>query len=79
MIKFSTTAGSTTHIVKPGDPKFTFSHDGITLSRRAGIEIDNHCPNEHRYIIQQCIEQGWIKPFAVLKDHEYMWDTLHHG
>ena len=69
MIKFGATSDSTTHIVKPGDPEFTFSPDGITLSRRAGIEIDNRCPNEYRYVIQQCVEQGWITPFEIGRAH----------
>lgn len=62
-------------IIKQGDPGFSFS-SGVTFCNRAGLEISNTCPNEHRWIIQQCIEHGWIKPFAVMKESEYMWVSL---
>lgn len=58
-----------------GDPGFQL-RDGIMTTGRASIEISTRCPNEHKWIIQQCIENGWIKPVASVYDHELAWDTL---
>ena len=45
---------------------------------RAVLELDAKCPNEYRWIIQQCLEQGWIQPVAYVprSDPTLMWDTL---
>ncbi len=57
--------------IKSGDPKFTIV-SGITLAHRAGFEISDRCPNEYMWIIQKCIENGWIKPVAYMTDREMM-------
>ena len=71
-----TTSKTKIKLIKSGDPDFTFSTDGITVTRRAGIEIDPKCPMGYRELLIQAVSRGWIKPFAVMKDNELMWDKL---
>ena len=61
--------------LRPGDAGFNIK-DGLRLASRASLEITKNCPGEHKWIIQQCIENGWIKPVAHVYDHELVWDTL---
>ena len=61
--------------VKPGDAGFVID-DGLMVSQRAGFEINQQCPNEYKCIIQECINRGWLKPIAVVYDHELSWDSL---
>ena len=62
--------------LRQSDPDFTFSPNGITLVSRAAIEISHQCPGEHKWIIQQCIENGWIRPVAYMRDTEYTMELL---
>ena len=62
--------------LRQSDPDFTFSPNGITLVSRAAIEISQQCPGEHKWIIQQCIENGWIRPVAYMRDTEYTMELL---
>jgi hypothetical protein len=73
MIKIST--GRFYKTLRPGDADFTFNN-GIVVVPRAGLEITKNCPGEHKWIIQQCIENGWIKPVAHMRDTEYTWEVL---
>ena len=61
--------------VKPGDSNWYITGE-ITITPRAGFEISMHCPNSYREVIEQCVNNGWLKPVAYMKDSEYMWETL---
>lgn len=62
-------------IVKNDDPMFYIKGD-ITMSPRAGFEILMSCPREYRLILADCIDKGWIKPVAYMRDDEYVWESL---
>jgi hypothetical protein len=61
--------------LRPGDPDFTMS-DGIKLVPRAGFEFGKGCPVSHQLTIVECINNGWLKPIAYMKDSEYTWELL---
>jgi hypothetical protein len=73
MIKIS---NSRYKALRASDPDFTFSPDGITLVSRAAIEISDQCPREYKLIIAECIDRGWLKPVAHMRDTEYTWELL---
>ena len=50
--------------------------DGRMVYPRAGFEISCRCPEDYKFVIEQCIEHGWIKPVAYMKEEEFMWETL---
>ena len=62
--------------LKSKDQDFTFSPDGITLVSRAAIEISQRCPENYRDLILECINHGWVKPVAYMKESEYIWEKL---
>lgn len=66
---------SRVRLLRSGDPGFNIV-DGITLNPRAGFEISLQCPREYRLIIQNCIDNGWLKPVACVVDYEQTMDTL---
>jgi len=74
MIKIS--AGRPHKTLRQSDPDFTFSPDGLKLVPRAGFEINNHCPREYRLIIAECINNGWLRPVAHMRDTEYTMELL---
>jgi hypothetical protein len=61
--------------LKAGDPNWHI-HNGLTITPRAGFEISNQCPREYRLILADCIDRGWLKPVAYMRDDEYMWEEL---
>jgi hypothetical protein len=61
--------------VKPGDPDFVIT-DGFILSSRAEFQISEDCPGAYMSIIQKCVQEGWLKPIAHMRDSELMWGTL---
>jgi hypothetical protein len=74
MIKIS--AGRPHKTLRSTDDDFTFCPDGIRIVPRASFEISNSCPREYRQIIAACIDQGWIKPVAHMRDTEYTMELL---
>ena len=66
---------STIRTLKQGDPNFVIN-DGLMQTPRAGFEISQRCPDEHKWIIQQCIENGWIKPVAHVTERELLFMGL---
>lgn len=50
--------------------------DGTIVSPRAGFKISNRCPETYRYLLQECINNGWIQPIATVYDHELTFDSL---
>jgi hypothetical protein len=61
--------------IRQDDDKFHI-HDGMIISPRAGFEISQECPMSYRKVLAECIDQGWIKPVAHIKDSELVWETL---
>jgi hypothetical protein len=62
--------------LRQNDPDFTFSPDGLTIVPRAAIEISRQCPREYQLIIAECIDRGWVKPVAQMRDTEYTMELL---
>jgi hypothetical protein len=62
--------------LRPGHEDFSFSPDGIKIVPRAGFEISNHCPLEYRLIVAECLNNGWLKPVAHMRDTEYTMELL---
>ena len=61
--------------IRKDDPNFHITN-GITMAPRAGFEISNKCPREYLMILQTCMEKGWLKPIAYMKESEYVWEKL---
>ena len=61
--------------LKRGDNNFTIN-DGLTLTPRAGFQINQECPREYKLILAECINNGWLTPVAFMTDNEYMWEEL---
>jgi len=74
MIK--TSAGRSYKTLRSGDDDFMFSPDGMTKRPRAGFEIDINCPDNYLHILQTCINKGWVKPVAHMRDTEYTMELL---
>ena len=74
MIKIST--GRPHKTLHPKDADFTFSPDGIKIVPRAGFEISSRCPSNYAEIIRECINYGWLKPVAHMRDTEYTLELL---
>jgi hypothetical protein len=70
------TQGRPHKTLRRGDTDFTFSPDGLTVVPRASFEISEKCPREYRMIIAECIDHGWIKPVAHMRDTEYIMELL---
>jgi len=62
--------------IRPRDPSWHFTPDGITLVPRAGFEISQRCPENYRDLIQECINHGWLQPVAFMRDTEYTMELL---
>ena len=74
MIKI--TAGRPHKTLRSSDADFTFSPDGFKVVPRAGFEISNHCPAQYRQVIAECLNNGWLKPVAHMRDTEYTMELL---
>lgn len=61
--------------IKKDSPDFYFSA-GITRSPRAGFEVMYECPDTYKRVIMECIQNGWLKPVAYMRDNEFAWDKL---
>lgn len=61
--------------IRHNDPRFMIK-DQLTVSPRAGFEINPSCPREYRMIIAECINNGWIKPVAYMKERELIFTGL---
>jgi hypothetical protein len=66
----------TVKTLKSGDSDFTFSPDGVILVSRAAIEISQRCPENYKNLIIECMNHGWIKPIAHMKESEFIWEKL---
>ena len=74
MIKISTNT-KTFKTLRPGDPDFVMGN-GILMAPRAGLEISNNCPDRYVSVIAECINNGWLKPVAHMRDTEYTMELL---
>ena len=66
---------STVRTIRKGEKGFMLS-DGLIASPRAGFEMSNNMPSQYRTMFLQCIENGWIKPVAYVKDSELFWEEF---
>lgn len=73
MIKSS---GTNFKTLKQGDDDFSFSPDGYTMVPRASLAISQRCPENYRTLIAECVNHGWLKPVAHMRDEEYTWEML---
>jgi hypothetical protein len=62
--------------LRQNDPDFTFSPDGLTIVPRASFEISQRCPDNYASLIAECINHGWLKPVAHMRDTEYTMELL---
>ena len=53
-----------------------FSPDGISVVPRAHVEISANCPQMYMQIIETCLNKGWLKPVANMRDNEYTMELL---
>lgn len=67
---------SSIKMLRKGDPKWFISDDNIKITPRAGFEINRRCPEEYKFIINECIASGWLNPVAYVKENEFMWEIL---
>lgn len=67
---------ATVKVIKQGERDFHFSHDGITLTPRAGLEISPVCPTHMRSMIERALLDGYLKPVAYMRQDEFMWEQL---
>jgi len=70
------TAKHTYRMLRHKDKDFHFSPDGITLVPRASFEISSGCPGNYADVIRECINYGWLKPVAHMRDEELTWELL---
>ena len=75
MIKF-TTSNQSAVTLRHSDAEFLFSPDGITVVPRACLEIALDCPYEYKLILAKCVDQGWIRPVAHMRDVELTMELL---
>ena len=66
---------STVRTIRKGEKGFMLV-DGIGYYPRAGFEMSRSIPNQYRQIITQCIDCGWLKPVAYVKDSELFWEAF---
>jgi hypothetical protein len=46
------------------------------MSPRAGFEISSGCPIEYKMVLQECINNGWLKPVAYMTEREMLFVGL---
>ena len=74
MIKYNSQS-TITRKVYCTDPEFYIYHN-ITVTPRACFEIDTQCPERYKQIIAACIDRGWLKTVAYIRDIEYTYENL---
>jgi hypothetical protein len=62
-------------IIRQDDPRFDI-FDGMTMTSRAGFEISPGCPIEYKMVLQECINNGWLKPVAYMTEREMIFAGL---
>jgi hypothetical protein len=74
-MSFDTSYRSKIRTINMNDSDFMLQ-DGYIISPRAGLEIDKSCPREYIMIIRECLNKGWLKPVAYVKDNELFWEEF---
>ncbi len=64
--------------IKQDDPRFDIC-DGYVVAPRAGFEISSECPLEYKLVLQECINNGWLKPVAYMTERELLFTGLSDG
>jgi hypothetical protein len=69
------TTHSELRTIRSDDPRFHIS-DGSVVAPRAGFEINQNCPVEYKIMLQECINNGWLKPVAHMTERELLFMGL---
>jgi hypothetical protein len=72
---YITTSQSQVRSLKEGDKHFKI-HDKLTVTNRAGFEIDPRCPQNHVIYITNAIDKGWLRPVAYVTERELLFMGL---
>jgi hypothetical protein len=70
-----TSKQSSIRTIRSNDRKW-FINDGFIVAPRAGFEICGTMPREYKLIITECMNKGWLRPVANVKDNELFWEAL---
>ena len=65
-------------MIRSDDPRFHI-FDGFVTAPRAGFEISTGCPVEYKLVLQECINNGWLKPVAHMTERELLFMGLSDG
>lgn len=58
------------------DDKDFYIYSEFVKLPRASFQIDAQCPEQYKHIIVKCIDRGWLKPVAIIRDMEYTFEKL---
>lgn len=58
-------------VIRPYDVNYSFT-DGISVYRRAALEITDSCPDYYRQVIMDAYKNGWIMPIAQMPENEFI-------
>ena len=61
--------------IRQDDPRFQIQ-DYLFMATRAGFEISDRCPAEYKVVLQECINNGWLKPVAYMTEREMIFTGL---
>ena len=61
--------------IKQGDPRFNIV-DKFVTAPRAAFEISQRCPDNYHDLLQECINNGWIKLVAHVHERELLFMGL---
>lgn len=61
--------------IRQDDPRFQIQ-DQYVIATRAGFEISDRCPAEYKIVLQECINNGWLKPVAYMTEREMLFTGL---
>lgn len=70
-----TTRQSQIRTIRQDDPRFQIQ-DQYVIATRAGFEISDRCPVEYKVVLQECINNGWLKPVAYMTEREMIFMGL---
>ena len=58
-------------VIRPYDVNYSFT-DGISVYRRAALEITDACPDYYKQIILEAHQKGWIVPVVQMPENEFI-------
>jgi len=70
------TTQTSIRILRPNNPNFNIEENYL-LYPRASFEISSSCPDNYKRVIEECIECGWLKSIAHVRDSELFWEEFH--